>query len=369
MIRILHVVTKMDRGGLESRLMDIYRNIDRTKIQFDFYTFSKKRIYSGFDDEIISLGGKIFYNDPLNIHNYAEIPHNFMYFCTSHPEYQIVHCHVNSWCGLVLLGAKRAGIPVRIAHSRAATKGLSVKILIKNIIKLPVNRNATHRFAVSREAGEWLFGRKALRMGHLQIWPNATDCNKYKFNTYIREKMRKELNIMNNIVIVHVGNITPVKNHVFLIDIFAELKKHVPNAKLILVGEDNLNGKIQRYSSVKKIEKDIIFLGVRDDVQDILQAGDVFVFPSIYEGFPGAVLEAQASGLPCIISDTITKEACILTSTKQVSLQKSASDWAQIILNSKNAERDNAYKVLKLAGYDVLELASRLTDFYERVIL
>jgi glycosyltransferase involved in cell wall biosynthesis len=362
MVRVLHIVTIMDRGGLENRLMDIYRNIDRNRIQFDFYTCRKEKGY--FDDEIVKMGGHVYYDESLSVARLFSIPVRFEKFLKNHSEYKIVHCHMNSWCGLILKGAKEAGVPVRIAHARAATQGKSLQIAIKNIIKLPVNRFSTHRFAVSKKAGVWLFGENPVSEGKVQIFPNAIECKKFEFRPQIREEMRVRLGIDDDLAIIHVGNLNPVKNHAFLLQVFAALKKRKTFVKLILVGRDGMHGSIHQLARQLGIDGDVIFLGERSDVPALLQAGDVFVFPSLYEGFPGAVLEAQAAGLPCVISDTITDEVCITSECIQLSLSESPTEWASKVLELGGGTRRNNYKFLCDCGYDINSLVKNMQDFY-----
>ena len=364
-VRVLQVVTQMNRAGMENRLMDIYRHINREKVQFDFYTC--RRTPGIFDEEIISLGGRIFYNDSLSMKNIASIPNQFSTFLRKHYEYGIVHCHLNQWCGLVLAGAKKANVPVRIAHSRTSLEKSSLKNSVKNLIKLPVNYTATHRFAVSEKAGQWLFGRKAVSSGSVQIWPNAIDCEKFRFNPVVRDQVRKELCIENMFTLIHVGNLRPEKNHIFLLDVFLEVKSELPNSQLMLIGADYLNGAIQHEAKKLGIYEDILFLGSRSDIHKLLQAGDVFVFPSFYEGFPGAVLEAQAAGLPCLLSDIITHEVKVLKSTIYLSLKEPPLRWAQAAISTMSGDRYTAYKKIIVARYDIYTVSKSYAEFYLNV--
>lgn len=364
-IRILHIVTKMNNGGLENRLMDIYRNIDRKNVQFDFLTFSTEKGY--FDDEILSMGGKIYYFPTIKLRNLYNISKDISNFLNK-ANYKIVHCHLNQWTGWILKGAKKANVPIRIAHSRTSLRNNSAKNIVKNIVKLNVKKYATHLFAVSNNAARWLFGKKAVKKNLVDIWPNSIEVSKYKFDYKIREQVRNKLNINKDIVIIHVGNIRPPKNHKFLIDIFYEIKKEYNNIKLLIVGKDYLSGKIQRYTKSRGLEKDVIFYGPSREVSDLLQAGDIFVFPSIYEGFPGSVIEAQSSGLPCILSDTITKEVCITPLVKMLSLSSSLDIWKNCIMNSLIIDRTKHYYEIEKSKYNVEIVSKMYCDFYLDVI-
>lgn len=365
-IRVLQIVTQMHRGGLESRLMDIYRHIDRDTVQFDFFTFRKEAGY--FDNEILSLGGRIFYNPPISIRNLPNLSSDFARFLLQHPEYKIVHAHMNAWCGILLKGAAKAGIPIRIAHSRIARPPLALnssglETLAKNIIKLPVNRYATHRFAVSRKAGVWLYGQKAMDHGLVDVWPNAIECTKFSYNPVVRQEVRNELDLGSDYILIHVGNRIYKKNHIFLLRVFAEMLQLEPHAKLVMVGGgdwDIVQQEVQKLGVADRI----IITGSRSDVYRLLQAADVFVFPSMWEGLPGAVLEAQAAGLPCIISDAISREVCLTPMVKQLPLSLSAEQWAQEVLSTQGTQRYDTVEYFRARGFDIQYLVEKLTDFY-----
>ena len=361
-IRVLCVVTQMNRAGMENRLIDIYRNIDHNRIQFDFYTF---RLDAGqYDNEILSMGGKIYYNAPISIKQVYSISGRFAAFFRLHHEYRIVHAHMNQWCGLILKGAEMACVPVRIAHSRTALQTKTLKNAIKNLIKLPTNRYATHYFAVSKYAGHWLYGSKAMKQGRVEVWPNAIDSVKFQYNEDVRAEVRNELKLDDSFTIMHVGNLRPEKNHSFLLNVCAKLINEESNSKLVLVGKDESGGTYTKLAAKLGISDKVLFLGSRNDIPRLLQAGDVFVFPSLYEGLPGAVMEAQAAGLPCIVSDTITKEICITPLVEQLPLSISAEKWAVRVLARRNEERENTRQYFEKDGFDIHSLVERLTEFY-----
>lgn len=364
MLRVINVVTQMNRDGMESRLMDIYRHLDTDKVQFDFYTF---RMEEGqFDQEIQSLGGRIYYNRPLSIVNVRRRRAEFADFLGKHPEYKIVHAHMNAWCGLLLRSAQEAGVPIRIAHSRTSLEKMTLKNAVKNITKLPVNRFATHRFAVSRKAAIWLYGKKVVEQGETEVWPNAIEYDKFQYDMAVRREMRSILNVEKNLVIMHVGNYRFEKNHLFLLKVFAEVKKRNSSAHLILVGRGDWD-KVRLKAEHLGVIDSLTFTGSRSDVSRLLQAGDVFVFPSLYEGFPGAVLEAQAAGLPCVISDSITEEVCITPLVERISLSLSAEQWAEKILVKSNSIREPTRDYFRSKGFDINSLVGKLTDFYQSV--
>lgn len=353
----------MNRGGLESLVMDIYRGIDRERIQFDFLTF--REIPGYFDEEIRSLGGNVHYLSPITIKNFSAVPSRVCSFLKKHPQYKIVHAHLDQWCGIVLKGAKQANTPVRIAHSHSTYLTFNIENIIRNIIKLPVNKYATHRFAISQKAGIWLFGKKNVGNGNVTIWHNAVNCDKFRYNDDVRKKMRSELDLNDACTIVHVGNLRYPKNPLFLIDIFCDLIKKIPNSKLLSIGKDCMDGQCQRYAEQKKCIDKIMFLGMRSDVAQLLQAGDVFVFPSRWEGFPGAVLEAQAAGLPCVISDAITDEVCLTDNIAQLPINKGTDIWVNKICEFNGSAQADSYNILVQKGFDISVLSKKLSDFYE----
>ena len=361
-IRVLQVVTQMNRAGLESRLMDLYRVLDRSKVQFDFYTCRKEP--GQFDEEIVSLGGKVYYEDPLSIGQAFGIPGRFARFCGAHPEYRVLHTHLNQWCGLVCEGAKRAGVPVRIAHSRTALAGRSGENLVKDLVKHLFASAPTHRFAVSRKAGEWLFGARACSAGKVEFYPNAIDAQKFAFDLEKRENTRRALGLGEAFTILHVGNLRKVKNHEYLFRIFQVIQNREPDSVLLLAGEGERKEALTAYASELGLSDAIRFLGSRKDIPELLCAADAFVFPSFYEGLPGSVLEAQAASLPCFISDTIAPEVVLSDLAQALSINADPALWAEKVLSSRTHTRGAELALFERSGYDVRALAERLTGFY-----
>lgn len=364
-IKVLAVVSHMARGGLESRLMDILRTIDSSKVRIDIYSYSLDK--GVFDDEVITLGGKVFYKKPLTIWNMFLYPYYFAFFLKQHSEYQIVHAHQDAWCSVFCKGAMMAGVPVRIAHSRTAATQITLKNIIRNIIKVSVKKYATHLFAVSAVAGKWLFGCKAYENGEVVVWPNAIDSSKYIFNEKNRVDKRVELKISDKKTLIHVGNFVEAKNHTFLIDIFRNFLEYQPDSVLLLVGGGD-NYKIKEKCKKLGIEDKVYFLGIRSDVSELLQAADVFVFPSIYEGLPGALLEAQASGMPCVISSSITKEAVVVDNiVKSIPLSMNIKQWCDAINESIKTKRIDTSDYFVQKGFDIKVLVNKLTEFYLQI--
>lgn len=367
-IRVLHIVYSLEKGGLESRLMDLYRVINRNRIQFDFYVESG--LPGHFDNEVKLLGGKVFYQEKRRVFGIPRFD-LFFSFLENHPEYKIIYSY-NQWCGFYLRQAWKRDVRYRIAFARTALVGNSVKCLMKNLVKMNAKKYATHQFAVSREAGIWLFGKKSVKNGDTLVLPNAIDVEKFAFSADVRSKKRYELGLQGKLVFLHVGNIRPEKNHIFLLEVFSEIKKKISNSELVLVGGGSFELLADKIDFLG-IGDCVRYLGVRDDVSQLLQACDVFLFPSIYEGFPGAVLEAESAGLPCFISDSITAEVVLTSYVWQLPVIGKSKDWASAIIEfvkSPDFRKINRTKIwLEIvdAGYDIKRLKEYTESFLERL--
>lgn len=364
MKKVLIIVHQMNRGGLECRLMDILRNWNYKDIAFDIFTTSLEK--GDFDEELNCLGVQIYYNPHLTLRNMVRYVDYFKKFLLEHPEYQVIHAYQDAWCGIFCKGAQKAGVCVRIAHSRTANYQCTLKDIARNIIKQPVKRYATHFLAVSKLAGIWLFGKQAFYKGQVTVWPNAIDSEKFMYDPEIRLKIRKSLKLEGKNVIMHVGNFTAAKNHTFLLNVFHSICKKNSNSTLVLVGKGNKAPYVQLAKKLN-ISDNVIFLDVRNDVNELLQAADIFLFPSLYEGLPGAVLEAQAAGLPCIISENITNEVKITPLVQFVSLNKSAQEWAEIVCSCVNHDRRDMHNCFVQSGFDIKVLVERMKDFYMNI--
>lgn len=363
-IRVLHEVTIMNTGGIETLLMNIYRNINREKVQFDFMLH---RDYAGFyDEEIKNLGGRIYSGVPFNPLKHKKYLDSLDEVFSKHKdEYKIIHAH-NSFSMFTLRAAKNAGIPVRIAHSHNPKPTFDIKkSIFKRYNKYKLKDYTTHMFACSKTAGQWLFGKKAYEEGKVKIINNGIEPEKFVFNSIIRKKLRKELNIEDKFVIGHVGRFNKQKNHKFIIKVFNEVVKNQENAVLLLIGEGELKDKVKEEATKLGIIDKILFLDVVPNVNEYLQAMDVFLFPSLYEGLGIVAIEAQGAGLECVVADTVPKEAFITNHIHSLSLQDSLQNWSKEILRfNRGYERENNSEVVKKAGYDIKEIAKNLEQFY-----
>lgn len=359
-IRVLQVVTIMNRGGLETMLMNYYRQIDRSNIQFDFMVHRNEKGH--YDDEILCLGGRIYKMPPIRPGKYRTYFKQLDVFFSEHPEYKVVHAHNNENSSFVLRAAERAGVDCRIAHSHLSDLTLDVKMPFRLYARYIMKDYPTEYFACSEKAGQWLFGRE--KSNQLKVLHNAVNVNEFKYSEEIRNKIRQELGIHGNqLVIGHVGRFNKQKNHDFLIDIFNSLVKKNPNSVLLMIGEGNLKkqiaDKVAKYHLLSKVK----FLGVRSDIANLMQGMDLFLFPSLFEGLPVVLVEAQAAGLKCIISDSITNETDLTGRLEFISLNKDSEYWANKILQSTYEHADTSEQLIK-NGYDSTTTAKWLSGYY-----
>lgn len=356
MLRVLQVVTYMGRGGLETMIMNYYRNIDRSKIQFDFLVHRQEE--AAYDKEILSLGGHIYRMPVLNPFSKAYFSSLDSFF--KKHRYNIVHSHLDCMSAYPLKIAQKNGVSVRIAHSHNKSQDKNLKYPIKLLSKRLIPKYATHLFACGKEAGYWMFNGKPYT-----ILNNAIDAQMYTYNEQIRNEVREELNLTNdNFVIGHVGRFNPQKNHGFIIDVFNAVYKRDENARLVLVGSGDGQQAIEDKVKRLGLSDAVLFLGSRGDVNRVLQAMDVFLFPSLYEGLPLSIIEAQAAGLPCIISDNVPDECIKTDRVFWYSLGEPADFWADKIFEALKISKKDTLSEIVASGFDIKENSRKLEDFY-----
>lgn len=355
MIRVLQCVNNMHRAGLETVLMNYYRNIDRTKIQFDFLTHRPQR--DDYDDEIEALGGRIYRAPRLYPQNYPAYFQFMKQLFAANPQYQIVHSHIDTMSYLPLLAAKKAGVPIRIAHSHSTGLDKDLKYPMKQFFRYRLPTVASHFLACGEQAGQFLH-----RDNPFTVMPNAVDASAYRYDPQLREKMRKELNLEDRLVIGHAGRFSYPKNHEFLLDTFHAVLKKRPDALLLLAGKGELEQKIREKVGALRMGNNVRFLGSRSDLPAIYQALDVLVMPSHYEGIPMVGVEAQFAGLPCIFSDRIAGETVFTDQCRFLSLEKSADEWASTILQAAGKRYPEIGDNEK---YDIRYAAKLLEQYYE----
>lgn len=365
-VRVAQIIGKWLGGGVEAVVMNYYRHIDRSKIQFDFICDSDSTNIPY--DEIKKLGGKVILVPPYQkVFKY----HKELKKVLKEGNYKIVHSHINTLSVFSLFAAKCAKVPVRIAHSHSTTnKKEKKKNLLKQVLRPFSKLFATDYMCCSELAGRWLFGNKEYDKGNVYLLNNAIDLDKFKYDEKVRNKKRKELKVKDStLVIGHVGRFVEQKNHRFLIDIFNEVHKKNKDSILLLIGQGPLMEEIKVKVKNLKLEKYVKFLGQREDVNELYNAMDVFLLPSLYEGLPVVGVEAQANGLLCIFSDDMTKDIKIIDSTMFISLQQDSSELAQIILD-KHEKVSNKKNLKKMCneGFDINLQASKLIHTYIKKI-
>lgn len=356
-IRILHIVPNMQAGGLETLIMNIYRNIDRTKIQFDFLVH-----YTGdyfYDDEIKKLGGKMYKLSVRDDNNFVKYLKDLDSFFEKHKEYKIVHGHMESLGQFYFKAAKRHHVPVRIAHSHNSATENTIKGKIKRVLLKRYKVYATDYFACSEKAGKFMFNNK-----EFTVLKNAIIVDNFTFSENDRRQLRRELGLENKLVIGHAGRFCEQKNHKFLIKIFRDIVRCDKNAILLLIGEGETFCQVQEQVSEYGLEGNVLFLGVRKDIAKLYQAMDCFVFPSLFEGLGIVAIEAQCSGLPVVASEVVPKEAAVTKQFYYMSLDNTSKEWADTILKVSRSERKAEVDKIRGAGYDVRDVASFLQQFY-----
>lgn len=357
-IRVLHILQRMEAGGIQAFLMNIYRNIDREKVQFDFLVeYPDKQFY---DEEILKLGGKIYYSTvrkDFNIFGFTKKLKNII----KKNNYKIIHVHAYTIGFFCLKVAKECGVPVRIAHSHTSEMIHDFKYIPKLILRSLYTKYANTLFACSKKAGEYFFKGKDYK-----ILNNAIDSKKFIYNEDIRKEMRQKLGLEDSFVVGHVGRFHPQKNHKFLIEIFAKIKEKKENAKLLLIGSGDLEKEIKKQVRKLKLQDNVIFLGNRKDMNDLYQCMDVFLFPSLIEGLGIVAIEAQASGTPVICSDQLPPEVEITSICKKISLTENEKKWAEevIKITNENQTKKNLQQNIINSGFDLVSTVKMLQNFY-----
>ncbi|MCR5657682.1 MAG: glycosyltransferase [Butyrivibrio sp.] len=411
-IRILHVFGKLGLGGAESRIMDLYRHMDRSRVQFDFLVHSEaeatgKKCPSSdelmlvrepdyFDSTVKKLGGNIYAVPRFHGTNARDYKNALrMFFMQHRGEWKMIQGHMTSTASIYLPIAKSCGINTTIAHARSAGVDPGIKGVVTKMIRKPLSSAETcdYRFACTENAARAVFGDMLTDAGLVRVVPNAIDLRRFVYNQEVRDKVRKELGLSNAIVIGHVGRFHYAKNHEFLIRTFASFVNilnhdeansfsmlHGMRVRLLMLGEGSL------MESMKKLANDLhvldycIFAGNKSNANEYYQAMDYFLFPSRYEGLPGTVVEAQAAGLQCLVSDSITPEVDITPLVSRLSIEEEPAVWARKILNDlllrdvdqdsiipigdRTSSSDPLIEQIKLAGFDVKTQAALMESFY-----
>ncbi len=357
-IRVLMVVPNMHRAGLETLIMNIYRNIDRSRVQFDFLVHYTTRF--DYDDEIETLGGRIYRLGVREDNRFFKYLGDLKRFFRAHPEYRVVHGHMESFGFLYSRAAKRAGVPTIIAHSHNALIEPTLKGRVKSLMNKPWSRYANVLFACSDKAGKFMFGDKPFT-----VINNGIRCEDFVYDPAVREEMRRELGVEDKVVIGHIGRFERQKNHTFLIDLFRTYAETHENACLLLVGEGHLLEDAKAQVEALGLQEKVRFLGVRSDTARLYQAMDLFLLPSLFEGLPVVGVEAQSAGLPMLTSDTVTEELKITDLVEMLPLDAGHDAWCRKMddMLAGKTRRDTLDE-MNAAGYNIRKTADELQAFY-----
>lgn len=355
-MRVLQVVTAMSLGGIQSFVMNVYRNIDRDAIQFDFLYHRTGQFY--YDDEIANMGGKIYRAprcNPVDPRYYHALNSLF-----KQSSYDAVHSHINCMSAPALKMAYKNSVPVRIAHSHSSNTNTDYKYPVKLAMRHLIPKYATHLLACGENAGKWLFCGK-----DFDVVNNGIDTESFVYSDKKRQIRRAELGLpTDGLVVIHVGRFSPVKNHIRILDIFGIIQKKREDARLILVGEGPTMDDVREKADAFGMNHKILFLGPRTDVGDLESAADVFLMPSLFEGLPLALVEAQTSGLRCVVSDAVPCDCDVTDLVTRVRLDDGDEVWADVVIREALATREDHSEEVKEAGFDAKNVATRLMMLY-----
>ena len=363
-IRILHMIGSLNLGGSQSMVINLHKAIDKSKVQFDYVVDHPNHLY--FADIVKNLGGKIYTMPTFKGFNYFEVRSAWNIFFKQHPEYKILHSHVRSYASLYLPIAKRAGLKT-IVHSHNTSNGKGVTSIAKHILQYPLRYLSDYYFACSKKAGVWLFGEKKVECDRFHILPNAVDVRNFAYSDERRNEIRNELNLGNKIVYGNIGRLTKQKNQDFLIDVFSGVYKKNNNSTLLIVGSGELEYSLKEKVTALGLKESVVFTGARADVAALLSAIDVFVFPSLWEGLPVTVIEAQAAGLPCFVSSEITDEVGLSDLVHYLPINQGPQLWIDALYGKKFCRKEVAQEI-KNAGYDIQYTIQFLMDFYKNIL-
>lgn len=371
-IRVLHIIHQLQLGGAETLIMNIYRQINRQQVQFDFAVRSPKPDF--YEKEVEELGGRVFHLpwQSSNLSSVVEFTRQLAVVLQTQGPFAAVHSHSGFYSGHYLPVVTKAQVPLRIAHSHTTSSEMGNTIVHRfwqQVMRHNIRYHANHWRACSLAAGKWLFGSDVQNKSCFKVMPNAIDLNSYAALPNDKITLRKQLKLPEQeILIGHVGRFDKVKNHIFLVDVFQQFLNKQPTAHLIFVGEGKLQEQIQADVYQKGLQKQVHFLGPRRDIPQILGTLDFFVLPSIYEGLGLVLIEAQAAGVPCLASNVIPLEANLnLGLLEMANLQDGADVWANIIQQKVTQARPAWFQrqtMLQQAGYDVRVVAQDLQDLY-----
>ncbi|AZV50001.1 glycosyltransferase family 1 protein [Bacillus halotolerans] len=369
--RVLHVLSGMNRGGAETMVMNLYRKMDRSKVQFDFLTYRNDPC--AYDEEILSLGGRLFYVPSIGQSNPLTFVKNVRNTIKENGPFSAVHAHTDFQTGFIALAARLAGVQVRVCHSHNTSWKTGFNW--KDCLQLMVFRRlilayATELCACGEDAGRFLFGRSNMERKRVHLLPNGIDLDLFSPAGQAADDEKKARGIASDrLIIGHVARFHEVKNHAFLLKLAVHLKKRGVRFQMVLAGDGPLREQMEEEARRLNLLSDVLFLGTEEHIHELMRTFDVFVMPSLYEGLPVVLVEAQASGLPCIISDKITEKVDTgLGLVKRVSLSKPMDIWAETIVRAAAAgrpKRELVKDTLAKLGYDARRNVGALMNLYQ----
>lgn len=366
MKKVLQVFAHLSRGGLETFVMNLYKGIISCGIQFDFLVYEDGDDY---EDEAKKLGARVFKIPPRSL-GLIKFNRNLDTFFKTHArEYVAIHQHVSSFSSIEpLYYAYKYKIPVRIVHVHSSSISDAVHFnlihrILHSLNKKIVGFYVTNCFGCSTKAIDWAFSETYLKRNS-KIIKNGIDLKKFTYKKEEKDKVKREFNLKNEIIVGHIGNFLPVKNHKFLIEIFKQYNKKNPNSKLFLIGDGMLREEIEEQIKQYGLEDCIILTGKRKDVYRLLQIFDVLVMPSLFEGMPVALIEAQASGVPVLASDNISRDTKIVDQFKFISLNESNEEWADNIEFMSKLKKADNHEIMVKSGFDIKNTVDILKGIY-----
>ena len=367
-MRVLQCIGSLGFGGSQTFVMSLYRAIDRSKVQFDFVVFPEN--IKGFYEEVEQLGGKVYVCPRFSAKNCVAFVKWWHRFFKEHKEYSVIHGHVRSVAAIYLKIAKKYGLKT-IVHSHSTSNGKGLGALVKKLFQKPLRKHADYLFSCSDYAGKWLYGEDALTLPQYKMIPNCVSCERFAYRETARREYRQRYGIPENaFVLGHIGRFREVKNHVFLVEVFDRLLARCPDARLLLVGDGELREQTENICREKGFLDKVCFTGNQANTEDYYAMMDVFILPSLWEGLPVCVVEAQASGLPCLITDVITRDVNLTDLVANASLEQPAEVWAEMILQHKAKVRSGltGEQQAQLAGFDSAHVAQELQEFYLSIV-
>ena len=367
---IVHVIANRPHGGIGAVLKNLECFFPHSEYTFQ-YLFSEDGKERSFDKFVVEQGSTIYVLPAFTLRSLLSyICAFYSYYKREHQNICAVHVHAPNIAFLHFLFAACFGIRVRVLHCHSTRFSDKRWKAVRNAVLIwPARLLLTHRCACGREAAQFMFGRRHVKDTY--IFHNAIEVNRFSFSPLERERMRESMGLGRTLVFGHVGNFYKVKNHDFLIDVFAEVHKVRPDSILLLVGLGTMEQEIRDKVHVLGLDDCVRFLGYRSDIPQLLMAMDAFLFPSLFEGFPVSLVEAQCTGLPCFVADTVTKEAKITDNVQFLPItgQNAAKQWLDDILQTVSSfERRDQSEVLLKAGYDLAHEVKNLEQYYRRIV-